>query len=65
MIAQVDLNGLKEAQAVIRSSRLRYSARYLPYSALRPRITYFTDKEVRNSHRKRIARGTIPCLVIL
>lgn len=42
---KVDLGGLKEAQAVIRSQRLRFGGRYIPGASVRSRVHYFVNKE--------------------
>jgi len=45
--AKVDIKALREAQAVIRSQRLRGGANFLPSSALASRKQYFCAKEAR------------------
>jgi len=45
--AKVDIKALREAQAVIRSGRLRGGANFLPASALDSRRKYFCAKEAR------------------
>lgn len=51
--AKVDVKALREAQAVMRSQRLRSGASFLPASALRARTEYFCAKEVRGYLQKK------------
>ena len=46
--AKVDTKALREAQAVIRSQRLRAGAQFLPASAFEGRKAYFCAPEVRS-----------------